>query len=180
MMHRTAISFGALLVGSVSSLSAQTALYTSVGQRVRLRTGAASQWLVGTLIAADRDSVQLQVSENARPVSIAWQTVSRFEVRRGGHSNARKGALIGLGLGAIGGGVWGLADASNCTGWLCLSPGQEALGGALLLGGAGALVGAAIGSLSRTDRWEPLSIGRAHVTLMPGRAATGLSIGLRF
>jgi len=171
--------FAALVVLPVFGLAAQATLYANVGHRVRLKTDSASQWLVGTLVAADEDSLRLHVGENAPWVSVARSRVSQFEVRYEGHSNAGRGALIGLGVGGIGGGLLAWADGSTCRSpsWCIFSPGQAALTGALLLGGAGAVLGAVLGSVKHGGGWEAVSLGR-RVALAPRGA--GLMLSLTF
>jgi hypothetical protein len=177
-VRRAASLLAALFIAPATGLAAQAGLHSSVGQRVRLTTDADSHWLVGTLVGADEDSVRLRTADSAPLVSVARSRVTQFEVRYRGHSNAGRGALIGFGVGAISGGLWGLADASNCKSpsWCIFSPGQEALGGGLLLGGAGALLGAVIGAVTQGGGWEAVSLSGAHVALAPRGAGLALSL----
>jgi len=159
-MHRATAVFAALLFATGPSLAAQTTIASSVGHRVRLKTDSASEWLQGTLVAADGDSLHLRTDVNYQLVAIARGAVSQLEVAHGTHGNAGTGALIGLGIGAVAGGVWGASQPGCAAQTWCFDPGPaaDAAGGALLVGAAGALVGAIIGSASPSDQWEPVSI----------------------
>ena len=172
----------ALILAPVFRLGAQAALYTRVGHRVRLKTNSASQWLIGTLVAADEDSLRLRVGDNAPLVSIARDKVSQFEIRNGGHSNVGKGALIGFGVAAFVGGVWG-ATSSRCppTALICIDPGPgaDAIVGAVVLGGVGVALGALVGSVKHGGGWEVVSLDRAHrLSLVP--SGPGLALSLTF
>ena len=177
-MLRAATVVAALLLAPVLGIAAQALLYSNVGHQVRLQTDSDSRWLVGTLVAAGKDSIQLRVADNAPLMSIARSRVSQFELRHEGHSNAGKGALIGRGVGALSGAVIGAASASGCTSWCFYSPGVGAVAGALVFGGAGALLGAVVGSVSHSSGWEAVSLIRTPVTLAPPGA--GLAISLKF
>jgi hypothetical protein len=175
-MRRAAAFFAALLLTPAFGLAAQAPLYSNVGNRVRLKTDSASQWLVGTLVGADGDSLRLRVADRAPIVSVARRTVSQFEVRYGGHSKAGKGALTGFFVGAAAGAIAGFASGDDPPGWFSFTAGQKALVLGLLGSASGALLGAVIGASSHSDRWTSVSLGRAKVALAPRGAGLALSV----
>jgi hypothetical protein len=175
-MHRAVSFYAALAVLPVFTLAAQ-APPLSVGHRVRLKTDSSSQWLMGTLVTADEDSLGLRVADNAPSISVARRNVSQFEVSYPGHSNAGRGALIGLTIGALGGAIVGGVSSECQPNKLCIvGPEAGAVVGAVLFGGAGALLGAGIGAATRSDNWVSESLGRARVTLVPRGAGLALSL----
>jgi hypothetical protein len=101
--------------------------------------------------------VFLNAESQAAPVAIPKAAIEKLEISTGQHGNAGKGALIGLGVGAIGGGIIGAADASNCNNSqsFCLfSSGGEMAASAIAFGAIGNVLGAVVGAISRSDRWE--------------------------
>jgi hypothetical protein len=76
------------------------------------------------------------------------QEVKRVLLR--GDSHRGRNSLIGLGVGAVVGAIIGAAAHNDCNGfcWFETSRGADAAGGAILLGGTGAAVGALIPSRS--------------------------------
>jgi len=171
----------ALLTAPVGTLAAQDALPT-VGQRVRLKTATASEWIVGTLAAVHDDSLRLwlQMADSARLVSVARGTVTRFELSRGRHSNAGKGAVYGAAILGSLGLLTGVAIAnSNIYGFR--TSGKDTNGGDVALftlGGIayGAGLGALIGALSHSERWETVLMNHVGVTLTPRGAGLRLSL----
>jgi hypothetical protein len=90
------------------------------------------------------------------PRYLAWQHFTRLFVSVGHTRNSGTGALIGLAIGGVVGAVLGVSHGavlrvdceSNCD------PGvADAAVGGIVLGGAGALLGAVVGAFVRTDRW---------------------------
>jgi hypothetical protein len=97
--------------------------------------------------------------------------VTRLEVRRG-RSWAKRGALIGAGLGALFGSWWAadsLADGNASTG--------DRIRQGLLLAGAGAVSGGISGAALHPARWEPVAIDavRPHPV-----ASAGLALHVHF
>lgn len=168
-MRRTLSVFATLVVLAGHDIAAQAALYSSVGHQVRLKTDSSSQWLTGTLVAADADSLRLGVGDQGSPVAVARRTVAQLEVLYRGHSHAGRGAAIGFGLGALSGAIIGYGSYRACTGSCTFDPGPGVytLAGALGGGVVGIVVGAAIGTITRGGGWQPVSLGPTHVTLAP-------------
>jgi hypothetical protein len=158
------------------------------GQRVRLTTGAASRdRVVGTLVGEDADSFRVRVSGQAAPMSVARSAVTRLEISGGARRATREGAWKAAGLGVVAGFVIGGVAASHSndcgipsnvfycyTDWYARAFRDGLIGGAL-----GALAGAAIGSTVSTERWEGLSLSRAHQVAIAPRGR-GLALSIAF
>lgn len=176
-MRRAALALMAFCVTPILALTGQEPASARVGQRVRLKTDAtaSSPWLVGTLVADDRDSLRLQVADSTPAVSVARRTVTRFEVSRGLHSNAGKGALYG---GVIFGGLTfvGALNSIGSNNLFRANNAGEVVAWTLFEGAGGAGIGALIGALSHSERWETVSLSRSHVTLTPRGAGVALSL----
>jgi hypothetical protein len=129
---------------------------------------------VGTIVETKAD-VWLIRGLEGDVVRVPAAELRRLEVHRGRRSRAREGALIGMLpgalIGAVGGGLtcWEQPDCSLVL--------PMAFGG--LLGGAvtGGL-GAGVGSLFKTDRWERVPTPRAALQVRPA-AGGGVAVGMR-
>jgi hypothetical protein len=157
-MSRTAMLLVILFVAQSLPLAGQ-ARTVAEGDRVRvtLRHGAAARRLVGRITAVGRDTLFLNAEGQTAPMAIPKATIEKLEISTGQHGNAGRGALIGLGVGAIGGGIVGAADASHCNNSqsFCLfSSGGEMAIVATVFGAIGTVLGAVVGAISRSDRWE--------------------------
>ncbi|NIM48165.1 MAG: hypothetical protein GTN78_20805 [Gemmatimonadales bacterium] len=111
--------------------------------------------------------------------------VTRLEVHRGEKSKAGKGALfgglVGAGLGVVASVVWAAHDCEFIDNVGC--EGEEVAvmaGGTAILGAAGALLGAGVGALIQTDRWEEVPLDRLRVSLVPQRDGFGIGASISF
>ena len=156
--------------------------------RVRLTLASpSSQRLVGTLVGQYADSFRVQLAARAAPVSVARSAVVRLEVSQGQKRAVGEGALIGAGLGVIGGFVLSGVAASksqscgtpNLFGVCYVDWYGRAFRGGLIGGAIGGAVGAALGYALRTDRWEGVPLSRAHQLALAPRGA-GLALSLTF
>jgi hypothetical protein len=97
---------------------------------------------------------ELQVSLDELDFMLSISSTKRIEVSRGRKNNIAKGALIGFVGGAVTGLLIGKASCTDCTD----EGGFTApFYGALVIGAAGAAVGAGIGAVSGSERWEEVS-----------------------
>jgi hypothetical protein len=187
-MFRGAVLVIAILASPILSLPGQGGPTVAPGARLRITVGdsASSRRLVGTLVAQDSSAIRLKVPDLVKSagagalvtkvVSVPLTTITELEVSRP-RSNGGKGALIGLGVGAVSGAIVGAAGGSCAQDQICIAPrGSEPLIGAVIFGGAGALLGALVGSTVHSDRWESVSLSRAKVTLAPRGAGLALSL----
>jgi hypothetical protein len=180
-----------LLVLPLAQSPASSPLTPGVRVRVTVReAGGTSRTHVGPLRTFDGEALTLTAGDSAQhSVSLARPSITRVEVSRGRRGNAGRGALLGAVLGLA---VVALSE-SGCEGEC--EP-RDNYG--LLVAGAtvgGAAVGAGIGSLMRSERWEslpwaagpprrasvpvvgPLSLAIESPGGRPRAAAVGLSLG---
>lgn len=138
--------------------------------------------LVGKLAGRGADAIDLEI--DGRRSSYNVNTVSHFEVSRGSRSHWLLGTGIGLVLGAgstfI---VFNSGNSSGSTNPCNQSANQDALdsGDCVLiygLGGlAGAGLGALIGSVIRSERWQSVTLGRLRISLVKqGRLTFKLAV----
>jgi hypothetical protein len=153
-------TFLVLLAGPSDTLSQEPAP-VEIGTRVRVKAeGEGQRWMVGKLLELRSDSVRLLTgTPPTDSVAVALDSLAGFELSRGQRSQAGRGALIGLGTGAVLGFIIGIATYEECSGFCVFDPGRAGTGAVLAgLGGLFGLgVGALIGRGSHTDRWEPVS-----------------------
>lgn len=171
------LCFATLLCANSNSGSAQTTPSYHPGALIRLRTSAQpSEWQVGTFLGRDSDSIRIQLPALSRPASIPVLAITSLEISSGRRSNSRKGALIG-GLVGVGTGLLFIPAAAEACEDTCVLRVPAAI--ALLagvLGGAGAGVGALIGSASTSERWQPASPWQLSVLGSPDQIGVRLSL----
>ena len=165
MLQRTApIAAVLLLINSVQSLDAQT---VSAGERVRATIEEQSGKLTGTLEEWGSDTLYVVpdgASQDVRARAISLSSLSRLEISRGQKSNAGKGALIGGGIGLLlGGGMSIIAGSTVDT--EVTSTDYLIFTGLVTVGGAG--IGALIGSLIKSERWEEFPLDRLRLGIAP-------------
>ena len=146
------------------------------GDRVRVRApGVADRAIVGRLLRADQGALAV-TRDDGSVVDVPRSAIQALEILRGRRSHPKKGAAIGAGAGA------GMVLALTATEGGC----DPDLGGCavyvaagVLYAAVGALVGAGIGSMVKTDRWVKVDPGRVKVSVAPmrRRVAFGVSLG---
>jgi len=129
----------------------------SAGARVRLTSPADKMDKHVTTVTELRgDSIVVAGRSGSR--TIAMRNVTSLDVSAGTRNRVVRNGLIGLGAGALIGGVAGAATYEECSDQIfCIAPldrGQSTLAGAAVFGAAGLVVGAVIGVFDKTDRWE--------------------------
>jgi len=137
----------------------------------------------GSLARMSGDTVALTTAGS--PSRHALNAVRRLEVSRGRRSYWLVGAGAGL---LVGGGVtYAVLHTGGSTALCDRSANQDAIGSgeclALTAGGAlvGAGLGALVGSLIRTERWERVPLDRLRVGLGPApRPGMSLAVALAF
>lgn len=114
---------------------------------------------IGTLRGRRDDDVVIRVGSPATELAVPATSVRRIEVSLGRHGRGGRGALIGLGAGALGGVLAGLIV---CSGGNCESSGITGETGlvSMVLGLGGAVVGTGVGALTgsliRSERWRTI------------------------
>jgi hypothetical protein len=133
--------------------------------------------IMGRVESADQDGLWIAPSAGA-PLRVPWSTVTALEVR-----HHRNGVATGFAAGAIVGGIitMGALERSlrHDSGPQPAAAVEVELKGVLwgTVGAtAGGLLGAAIGSRFRSERWEPVHVGIAPVVTGSGM---GLGAGVR-
>ena len=177
MCHRAALLLVlATLLAPAQGVVAQGPLPVTPGQRIRVIFAAGQLEVVGSLVAQDAESIRVQPNADVLPLAVAQHDITSMERSAGTRGHAGAGAVLGLLIGGTAGAVAG----SGCEDeWLCPGPG----GGALLLGGSAAIVGALVGWAIRSERWEPVPAGGGggvEVGLAPVGGRAALRVAIRF
>jgi len=142
------------------------------GIRVRITAPhLSSRPLIGTLTALEGDALSLSLEGRPEPITVPRTAVTKWEVSQGRQSHAGRGALWGLLAGAAAGVALAAADDAD-GGWY-------AVAGAFC-GGAGAGVGALVGSLHKTERWEEVEKKSLRIGVVPLRDGVGFSVEWSF
>lgn len=184
---KAGILFAVLMLGS-SVLSAQDSI--SPGTRVRVSMGAGPdrREVIGALTRADADVWVLRLNEQGDSAVVSSADLTEVRVSHGTRGHKLEGFLIG----ALVGGLVGAAaykepsppscdPPSLCANWGSPLSGLDSQGFAIFSGliGGGAL-GALIGGMVKTERWELMNKERARLTVLPSAEGMGVGITLRF
>ncbi len=153
-----------LFVTTGSSLAAQEAPVES-GARVRVKAPPRQPgWVVGTVVGWESESLVLEPEEPGTSLTFARDQITRLDVHRG-----RKGrALLGGGIGLLSGVVFSFVLVAQLERDHDRFRNDRVVLGAVF-GGGGALLGALVGLLIRTDRWEAVPLERIRVSFTPVR-----------
>ena len=170
-----------LCVGVAASppLRADEPVAPSSGARVRFETsGEGSR--TGTVVEVGADALLVRLTRTSAVVHVPLADMQSLEVSAGWRSHAGTGALITGIPGALFGGFAGLHagcyEQSNCYG---AGLAYAALG-AFIVGSLSGLVGAAIGALIKTERWERVQVSTPHASFQFGPTGRGgLAVGLK-
>lgn len=151
---RSTLLAASLLIGLAASVHAQAAESTlAPGARLRVRQG--DQSIIGTLVSLDSAGLVI-ATDKSDTVTAPRASITTVDISTGTKSHAGKGALIGLGVGAVTGVVVGLAaSGSDNGGFLDFSSGEWAVGVGLTGAVFGTGLGAIIGAFIHTDKWSP-------------------------
>ncbi len=136
---------------------------------------------VGTFVEWKADT--LVVETKGHTLALLWDSVTKLEVSQGQKRNTREGALMGLLVGGVAGAVIAAAiyEEYEC-GHLCfVDPATIPMAVAVGVGLGGVAVGATIGSLIKTDRWQEAPLERLRLQVAPQRDGRfGLGASVRF
>ena len=116
------------------------------------------------------------VGVKGRPRTVALRDVSALEVSAGKRMRVLPYALLGLGVGAVGGYAIGYASYDGGS-FLSNSPSDEGTWVGATLGVIGLFTGAIVGVFHRGDHWVPVQAGvRASIgTTRSGGMSLGIS-----
>jgi hypothetical protein len=153
------------------------------GEWVRVRFGGGGDQVIeGSLQGIEEDGLLVLSPEGTQTSRIPMDRVREFRVLRGSKNQALMGLGVGLAGGAVVGGLIGLADGDDESGFIRFSAGEKAAMGAVAFGLIGGAAGLVIGAVSRTDRWERASLPALtpSVQVAPnGRLGVRISIPTR-
>ncbi len=180
-MRYLALVLVALFVATSSPLAAQEAP-VEPGARVRVKAPPLQpDWVMGTVVGWESGSLVLEPEKpdalGDTPLTLARDQITRLDVHRGSKSRALLGAGIGFGVG-VGWTVLLLSSESLCNPEQQCDAGDWARGIAIF-GGIGAGLGALVGLLFKTDRWEAVPLEGIRVTFTPvydGQPGLALSV----
>ena len=199
-MHHIVLVIAAVALAGPTLLAAQAHDSIARGSHVRLLVPALSGDLItGTVIAIDDRRILLR-PDDARvfggdSLSVQFSGIQSIQVNRG--PRARWPSTLGYGvLGSLAGAaagalIWPLVSSSAClpqdvaadnaTGCLeTLVDGGKLRDGALMLGAAGAVIGAVVGYLASGPRWEYIGGESVSVTITPQVSGVGIKAAIRF
>ena len=178
-MRYLALVLVALFVATSSPLAAQEAP-VEPGTRVRVKAPPLQpDWVRGTVVGWESGSLVLEPEkpDGNTPLTLARDQITRLDVHRGTKSKALLGAGIGFGVGV---GWTVLLFESICNSEEECDAGDWAKGIAIF-GGVGAGLGALVGLLFKTDRWEAVPLEGIRVTFMPAYdGQPGLALSVSF
>lgn len=164
-------------IGIMALLAATTVMAQEPGTRIRVApTDGVVQ--IGALVELNADSVRIR--DSAGTESRYARADLRLLERSGGrHNNVGRAAARGAMFGAAGGFLLGVLASTENNNWVCDGGSCIATG---IGGGAvwGLAIGAAIGALVKTERWEPIETGPVEPDVRPIARGTGVGIRLRF
>ena len=168
----------------VATHRAQAQTVVTPGARVWVRTvdefGRLSRGIKGTVTQVEGDTLYIDRSAGSGAVAVYLQAKTQVWLSNGRRSSAGRGALIGFGIGAVGGALLGAATAcqgSNC--WF--GPEVEMAAGALVFGVGGLISGAVIGAVVKHEVWVPTKQQLAiHPVVQPYERSWRLGAGFSF
>jgi hypothetical protein len=151
---------------------------------VRIRyTAKPGLLLQGVVAAVDKTTLTLVQRDDRMPMTIPIASITSAEMKVGEKRQWLRGALLGLGVGAVAGVVLGATmpvdPACGAPGGptFCVASSSEradAIAYGFAFGGAlGGTAGAGIGALVKTETWVPLRGGK------PRQALTAMPLGVR-
>lgn len=163
-----------LILTASADVVAQQESLVAAGAKVRV--SAPDFKLVGTAAGLEPDTLLME-SRDAR-LAIPLSPLAKLEVHRGRKSNTGNGALIGFVSGAVIGAAMGAAPCPE-NAYVCIEGWEGAALGGGVLGAVGAGLGALVGAVMRTDRWEEVPLDRLRVGLAPQKEL-GLMVSVSF
>ena len=137
----------------------------AAGARVRVVSPVlGSERQTGSVVVATPDTLVFRSAKASTSTAIATPSIVKLEVTQGKHSNKRKGALIGLGVGVVAGAIIGYAthdsgckDPNTACFAIDFGPDGDAALGAGLFGIVGLVFGTLAG-MHQSDTWVPVAV----------------------
>jgi hypothetical protein len=183
-MRFTALLFTMALTGGIHGMAAQGLV--GAGQRVRITSAPHGlNRTVGRVITATADTMTVAVDRGAThdTLVLALADLQRLELARSGRrtlQGARIGASVGITIGYFAGvssyGECVPQVTLDCLGYPMTASDQGFVWGCLGAG-AGAIVGALLGTTMRREKWEDVTFRQPAISVRPLRGG-GLGMGL--
>ena len=166
-----AVVVGALLAGEAAAQTKE--ILIQAGDRIRYRTASGSKERAGKALVLETGPDWLRVEDKRGAFQIDKSALQSLAVLRGKHRNPVGGAMIGFLPAALFG---AFAAGSMCDyGSDC-----NVLPAALVVGGMGAVVGAGVGALVKTDRWVNAPMNRVRFGVAPVKGGVRAALSLSF
>jgi hypothetical protein len=146
------------------------------GARVRITApSVADHRLVGTIVTVDADTLKLRMwsKPQAALLAIPVACVAELDVSTG-PLDVLRGAAIGTSLGGGLGAPTGLSSGDDEPGWVSFTAEDKAVLLAVPFGFAGLMMGAVIGRIAQTHKWESVPVDRIRMGISPQRQGGSL------
>ena len=162
--------------------AAQRAAELPVGARVRVYPRGPFEPAAGVVVRASRDTLWVRHDQHADTAAIALDQLARVDLSRGPQPRARRGAGLGFVAGALAGALWGAASYKGCQApQPCIdfagSNSASATAGAVVVGAAGAVIGALVGAQVRREGWRPVPLERVGAHARPAGRGHAMAAG---
>lgn len=145
------------------------------GQRVRFATLTQPR-RTATVVETGTDAIVVSMAGGRQIVRVPLADVQHLEVSAGRRTYATEGGLLGAIPGAALGGVVGTAmcyDEEDCP------AATFAVMGAFVGGTLSGLVGAGVGALFQSEKWERVETPHVQLQLGPASSRGGVAVGLK-
>jgi hypothetical protein len=176
----------AALGGPALPLVAQPQPTVAVGSKVRLRIPAANGRFLprfdGTVVGVSGDTLTLRPKQGGGSRIYTPSYEDQLLVVTAQRSAVGRGVVIGALTGVLTAGIVLTLKGPACTGngVLCFIRRDTNLRNAVVLGSAGALIGAAIGALSPQKTWTRAWMPPAQPVLSMGGGGLGMGMSVAF
>lgn len=148
-----------------------------VGARLRVARTAESSTLTGTLAGYRAGVLSITRDGSSEATLVPRADVTRLWVARGRQSMWRKGAGIGGTVGAVLGAIPAMACAAKYR--ACADDRMTgALAAPLVVGAAGAALGAVVGAPFLGERWEDAAPPKASLRALPVKGGVGVAVAI--
>lgn len=176
----------AALGGPALPLVAQPQPAVAVGSKVRLRIPAGNGRFLprfdGTVVAVSGDTLTLRPKQGGGSRIYTPSNEDQLLVVTSQRSAVGRGAVIGTLTGVLAAGIVLTLQGPACTGSgvLCFIRRDTSLRNAIVLGGAGAMIGGVIGALSPQKTWTRAWMPPVEPVLSMGAAGLGMGVSVAF
>jgi hypothetical protein len=141
--------------------------------KIKVSHGGRS-WVTGTVTDQSAQTLKMFVGEGV--VTVPGDQIEELKISQGSGGNAGTGALIGAGI--VGAAGLGLGIAMAADGFFTTSNG-DVVAITVFGAGAGALLGAAIGAVVKTEKWEDVPKVSLEPVMAPDKSP-GLGLSWNF